>query len=184
MDVDLICTQIDDYVERDDDWETYDYSAALRTSMAYLDAQPMTFAAMYDEDGNDISDRTESYEGAPFIPMLDPNFLDEVCKNESGDYVMAFTPKGEPTRDMRIYYRWVPSNRQLEGRYLLVVAISTYSISTPMAVWYTIGSVGNIIITFAIEVALVLLYIRAGRFYDARDGRGEEKWRGDTDDNG
>ena len=179
LDIDLICAQIDDYVERDNDWDTYDYSAALRRSMAYLDEQPMTYAGMFDEDMRDISQRTESYAGSPFEPMADLSFVDAACRNDHGDYIMPFTPRDEKTRDMHIYYRWVPSDRALTGRYLLVVAISSYSVTTPVSTQIVSALAVNIISALIVVIVYAAKSIRLGYIYDMREG---DPWRGEIDE--
>ena len=176
LDLDLICVQIDDYVERDKDWGIYDYGATLRKSMEYLDAQPMTYAGVFTEDLQDISIRTESYAGSPFEPMLCEDFVAAVNSADSGDCVQSFTPHGEKPRDMHIYFRWVPADSSLTGRYLTIVAISKYSVTVPVSTRVAIVMSINIITALVCVVWYGIKSVELGHIRKLRKG---EPWRGE-----
>ena len=173
--IDLIASQIDAYIEADDDWGIYNYELILSTGMAQVDAQAFTYAALYDEHFANISARTPSYASA-FEPLEEPHFEAIVRTHDSGTYIMPYSPEGEDTRDMHIYYRWIPTDNKLTGRYLAMVAVSRYSVESilPMGVW--ILPVALCAITTAFITAAVWLLRYLGVIYVSRNGG---KWRGD-----
>ena len=144
---------------------------ALANSIAYLDAQPYTFAALYDEELNNISNRTASYTDL-FNPFQSEEVLAAVRSNERGKAQMQYTPVDAEERTMYLYYRWVDA----EQRVLAVVAISHYSVTNHAAAWVLWGAVAQTIITMILNVLMVLIIVRAGTFNDMRQG---EKWRGE-----
>jgi len=174
LELDLICDQIDAFIELDADWGRYDYRGILGHSLAFLDAQPFTFAALYDSDLREISRREPSYEGSPFDPLSYPEFLPGATSNESGHFILPFTPHGEPERDMHLYYRWVPTDVNLSGRFLTVIAISEYSVSNHAADWVGWGAMAMIVATLILNTVMVAVISRLGYIYQARNGT---KWR-------
>ena len=175
--VDLIASQIDAYVAADADWGIYNYEVILSEGLAQVDAQAFTYAALYDAHLENISARTPSYSSA-FEPLEDIAFADTVLTTEYGEYVMPYTPDGDATRDMHIYYRWIPTDSELEGRYLAIVAVSKYSIQStlPHGVWTLPIAIGTIATMFITASVWLLCYL--GKVYISRKG---EKWWGDED---
>ena len=174
--INLIGTQIDRFIEIDADWEQYDYQSIIAYNMQYIDELPMTFAAAYDEHFNPLSERSLSYEDAPFEPTVFPEFIRAAIDNENGELILKFKPTNDAERDMHVYYRWVPSNPSLNNRFLIVVAISKYSITTASAKWIEYGAIFLIIITSTLNFVMVALICRLGQIYSARAKK--NKWRG------
>jgi hypothetical protein len=175
LNIDLIDSQIDRFIELDDDWGTYDYESILAYDMNTLDKLPLTFAALYDENLNNLSVRAPSYESAPFDPMIYEEFLQAIYENERGDIKVLFAPPDSEERDMLIYFRWVPSDASLNNRLLTVVAISRYSVDTPLSGWIVYGTATLIFVTTLLNLVLVALLCNLGNVYSKRKGR--VKWR-------
>ena len=175
LNIDLIDSQIDKFIEVDDDWETYDYASILAYDMQTLDKLPLTFAALYDGDLNNISVRAQSYESTPFDPLVYKEFVQAVHENERGDLTVLFAPPDSEARDMLIYFRWVPSDVNLNNRLLTVVAISRYTVDTPLSGWIIYGTATLIIVTTLLNLVLVALLCNLGNVYSKR--KGKVKWR-------
>ena len=171
--VDGIAGDIDGLIQRDSDWGTYDYEWMLAQRMAAEDAKAFTFAALYSEALDNLSARHPSYTSA-YEPLELPEFRGQVQIQEHGTAVLPFTPEGQPERDMHIYFRWVPTDTELEHRYLLVVAISEYSITNSISEWVSWGGVAEIGLMIVITFVNAYMAIRAGTFTDQRAHR----WRG------
>ena len=174
--IDLIDTQIDRFIEIDADWGKYDYQSIIAYNMQYIDELPMTFAATYDENFKPISERSLSYENAPFEPVDYPEFIQAAANNEKGELILKFKPANDIERDMHVYYRWVPSDSSLDNRFLTVVAISKYSITTVSEKWIGYGALALIIITTILNFTMVALICRLGQIYMTRSQK--YKWRG------
>ena len=173
--IDLIDSQIDKFIEQDADWQKYDYGIILAYSMQNIDNIPLTFAALYDDELNNVSERAPSYASASFDPMGYEEFIEAVRQNERGDLVLPYAPPESEERDMLVYFRWVPTDTALESRLLTVVAISHYSITTQLADWVTYGSVALIAITTLLNLSLVAFLCQLGHIYVQRHGK--IKWR-------
>ena len=173
--INLITSQVDRFIELDQDWESYDYNSILAYDMQILDEMPLTFAALYDSKLNNISIRSPSYESAPFDPLIYEEFVKLAQENERGDLVVSFAPPDSEERDMLIYFRWVPTDTAQKKRLLTVVAISRYSVDTPLSGWIVYGTATLIIVTTLFNLALVVLICRLGNIYHKR--RGKVKWR-------
>lgn len=126
--VELLAHEIDSFVERDNDWGTYDYETDLRISVEFIDSQHMTFAAGYDENLNNIATRHKS-EATEFNPLNYSEFIESVTSNESGVMNLWWEEDNVQGRDMRLYFRWIPTDANLSGRFLVAVAISKLSIT-------------------------------------------------------
>jgi hypothetical protein len=159
-DLELLCAQLDRFIELDGDWDTYDYAKIMAHSLEYLDNLPHTFAALYDSSLQLLTART--HENAPFDPLAYPQFTEAVCTNETGELTLLYNATDTEAREMRVIWRWVPTDTTLDGRFLTVVAISRTAVTTPMAAWVSAGQLASILVTFALEAWLVLLLCRAG----------------------
>ena len=170
LEIDLICSQIDAFIASDADWGAYDYEKSLQNSMAIIDEQPFTFAALYTERLEDVSRRTPSYD-TPFVPLDYPEFAKAIADNEQGDIVLVYAPGGDAKpRDMHVYYRWVPTDETLQGRYLLAVAVSQYSVTNKAIDWISLGNMPLIIINLISGGITVGLVAYLGDIYRSRRG--------------
>jgi len=152
--VELIAEQTDISIKKDKDWDSaYEhYIDSLLVVMELLDRVHMTYAALFDENLQNLSARSPSYEGSPFEPNLAPGFIESVKTSEMGILVLPFTPPGAETRDMYLHYRWLPSDKSLPHRVLAVVAISKHTINTKISMWVQVTAMLLVIATFAIAI--------------------------------
>jgi hypothetical protein len=155
--LDVVDDQIDRFVQRDLDWEPEYafYRDSVAFSMEILDAVDMTFAAAYDCQLNTLSDRTLSYNQAAFDPTRYPEFVDAVGENERGHLTLWFEAEGVQGRDMYLYYRWVPTDETLEGRFLTVIAISSFSVRASVSDRIGYSVIVLILVTTVLNLALV-----------------------------
>ena len=137
LEIDLIAEQTDLSIKKDNDWErAHDhYVNNIMISLELLDRVEMTYAAVFDENLQNLSARSPSYEGSPFEPNVYPAYVEMVKANESGFFVVPFTPPGSAERDMHLHFQWLPSDTSLPNRLLAVVAISKYTINTKVSTW-------------------------------------------------
>lgn len=137
QDLDMTSRMVNGFAEQTDAGA---YKTAIVSAVADLDAVPLTFAAAYDSRLNPVSSRTQSYT-TDFDPFAYPEFLENVTANGSGTFTVSFIPEGEPVRDVLLCYRWMPDTVPTEDRYLAVVGISRFSVSTPIALWVAYGNI-------------------------------------------
>ena len=132
VDLDIIAAQLDKYIEVDADWGTYDYERIIAHTMEHLDKVEMTFAAAYDENLELFSQREASYTGSYFEPTSFPEFITAVKTEESGVIELWYEDSeyGVEGRMMKVIWKWIPSNQELDNRFLTVVAISEFTIKT------------------------------------------------------
>ena len=133
----MIAEQTQHLIDRGIDWtEENEYHVdTILSSMEKIDTLDMTYAGVFDKNMQNVSVRSPSYEGSAFEPTESAEFVAAVKANESGTFVLPFTPKGSDTRDMYIHYRWLPPDDTHADRLLAVVAISRYTVNTRIAVW-------------------------------------------------
>jgi len=148
--IDLIAEQTDRFIEKGDDWPSeYDYyTDTIIVSIEMIDELEMTYAAVFDEELNNITLRSPSYEGSAFEPTVSTDFVEAIKTNETGDFIMPFKPNGAKERDMYIHYQWLPSDAAMANRVLAVVAISKYTINTRVSMWVQITAVLLVIALF------------------------------------
>ena len=116
--------------------------------MAFLDAKPLTFAAAYMPEGTDLKLLTERDNATNFDPREFDVFTDAVRENDMGSLVIGFTPTNGGYRDMHLYYMWVPDYSAPHERYLLVAAVSRFSITIKLGRWITIANLAGVIFNF------------------------------------
>ena len=154
FEIELIAEQTDRFIAKDDDWigEYEHYANTIMISMEMLDEVEMTYAAVFDEELQNMSARSPSYEGSPFEPTTYATFVEAVTATESGDLVLPFSPPGSEERDMYVHYKWLPSDTALQNRFLAVVAISKYSVNTRISTWVQATAIVLVVAAFAIAV--------------------------------
>ena len=173
--VELMAAQIDAYTQTPAFQNGYGrFELILSAGLALVDAQPYTYAALYDEQLDNVSARTPSYSSG-YEPLEDTAFKDTVTHSEDGTYVMPYTPEGGETRDMHIYYRWIPTDTTFTGRYLAIVAVSRYSIESimPARVWTFPGTL--LAVTFVLVTLSVWLLCYLGDIYEKRKGKDKHR---------
>ena len=177
--IDLITEQADSFARHNGGWDTGHevYLDTLLASIEMIDRMPMTYAALFDKDLRNVSARSPSYEGSPFEPNMNPKFVEAVRANDSGDFQMPFTPPGAQEREMYIHYRWLPSDEGVTNRFLVVVAISRYTINTSIASWTHIAAIG-----FLLGALVLTLFLWRKQMAESMNKRLEETVRQRTEE--
>ena len=157
--IELIAEQTARFIEKGDDWASDNdyYIDTILTSMEMIDALNMTYAAVFNENLENVSARSPSYEGSAFEPTESAEFVNQIISTEFGHFVMPFTPKGSKERDMHLYYEWLPPDPTLPNRVLAVVAISKYTINTRLS---TLMQTAGVLLIIAIFVAAIFAWRR------------------------
>jgi len=155
LEVAMMANHVDKFIARDNDWEQeHDYyQQSLVYDMDALDSANMTYAVVYNYALEPLSKQV-NYQGG-FNPMVYPNFIKAVHENEMGDMIFPFTPSNGPARDVYLHYRWIPTGPQYNNRFLVVVAMSKYTIVTQTEGWYKTGSVALIVVTSILNIAMI-----------------------------
>ena len=150
--ISLIANQADHFLQTSSDWDDdrENYVNSILTSVEMLDSTYMTYAALFDENLENLSARSPSYEGSPFEPVEYEEFVEAVKANESGDLILPFTPPGSKERDMYLHFHWMPSDTSLDNRVMAVVAISKYSVNSHLSTVIQILAIALIIIAIVV----------------------------------
>lgn len=150
-------------INRRDDWNTYKqfYIENLKDSISALDADPKTYAGLFDIElvdmigdleRNDVDSsdnirikKSRKYDDptsrAVFNPTEYPNFVTTVMTSNRGHVQLIYKDKENGTNDQIIYcyYRWVPLGRTVPDnqKMLLVVGFShkVLNIQTDWFLW-------------------------------------------------
>jgi hypothetical protein len=69
----------------------------------------------------------------------------------------------------------VPTDAELDGRLLIMVGVSQFSIDTDIGEWLIWGAVALIVTTSAFIIGTVILLANLGHIYAQR--KGADKWR-------
>ena len=154
FEISLITEQVDSLLAKSNDWEDARdrYLNTILINIEMLDKVDMTYAAVFDEQLQNLSARSPSYEGSPFEPTVYPEFVEAVRTTELGDLTMAFTPPGSQTRPMYLHYRWVPSDKAIRDRVLLVTAISKFSLNASISTWVQVSTIVLVLLSFAMTL--------------------------------
>ena len=152
--VSLMANHTDEFIQLDQDWESeYEYyKQSLVFDMEALDRAYMTYAVVFDQNLNPLSEQT-NYMGG-FDPFAYDSFIKAIHDNNMGDMVINFTPDGGQARDIYLHYRWIPTG-DYKDKFLVVVAISKYTVMTKTDAWFKSGSVALIAITAILNIAMV-----------------------------
>ena len=149
--INLVCDMVDRFVERDNDWGQYDYEKTMSDAMSQIDSTggSGTYAELFDSDLSGVSDRSFRFEGVRFNPLDYPGVIETVLSNEHGEFEIRFDGLGAPAHTLHMYFRWVPTDKSLEGRLLVMVGVSKFSVDTTISAWITYGVI-ILIIVYAI----------------------------------
>ncbi|MDR2656776.1 MAG: hypothetical protein LBB86_03005 [Oscillospiraceae bacterium] len=180
LNLDMIANEVDRLIADGRSWQGH-YEFFLdtaRINMEMLDATYMTYAAVLDADLVNVTYRTLS-ESAAFEPANYQEFVEAVRSNDAGSISLWFEGEDIVGREMNVYYRWIPSDNTLPGRFLIVDAISAYSVQATksMLISYLIAAL--ILIVTVLNCSFVVMLERM-REYQSRQGiqvRGREEGR-------
>jgi hypothetical protein len=140
-------------------WEDHEYN--INDAMKFIDALPMTFAAVYKPTGGELTQISGGDDAKDFDPRAYDEFMSAIALHDSGNLVLGFTPENHPYRDMHLYYTHMPLYAPPEQRYVCVAAISSESVITKIPLWVSAGQWVCIVQTFALELWMIFVIIRA-----------------------
>jgi hypothetical protein len=161
----------------------HEHESNLQAMVAYLDSQPLTFAAAYRPSVRGPQLITNRDNATNFDPLSEPLFLAEMeaadMQRKSFGWVsIGFTPDIGATagvyRDMHVYWRRMPVYAEPDQQYLVVSAVSKHSVSVQIAQWIRITPLISIVVTFMLNIWVAVMLIRLGIVWGDREG---EKWR-------
>ena len=165
-DVDILGQSISEFVNTDHDWGVYDYADKVCKLTATIGNLPNTIADVYRKTEFGLVMLSQRAAGQKsFDPLLYQQFNAAVAKQEHGQLVLNWTADNQKIQHMYVYFRWIPTGPKYENRFLVVVAVSQQSITTPMALWVSAGQWASMAITFLLETWLVLLVCSLGRIH-------------------
>jgi len=173
FEVNLICDEMDRFVEFDIDWDSYNYADILSYVVEQMDDTRGTYAILYDDDFNNLLDR----DGL-FPLHCYPDLISEILTSERGEMTIQLEHGGKPMHDVHLYYRWVPSDETLTGRMLVLIGVSKYSVDNNISDEIIYGAVILIIVTSLFILAMVIVLCQLGHIYTQREGA--DKWRKKT----
>ena len=172
--IDRMCDSIDRLVERDADWDTYDYVTMISENVEQTDSTG-TFCAVYDMNLDQISERTTDSSNADLYPMEYESVVKAVTENQRGDVVIRYKSENVKEHDMHIYYRWVPTDHNLQNRLLIILGVCSHSVDTKLGGWVIYGAVALIIVSAISILGSVFLFCQLGTVYALRGE--DKKWR-------
>ena len=156
-------------VEANTDRPWYEHEANIIGFSEYMDNLYQVYAATYKASGGDFTIITRrEFETSPFEPFDYPHFVEMIDTQESGSIAIRYAPEGQAERDLYIYFRWMPLYSPQNDRYLVLGGVSTYSVVSEIPFWVSAGQWVSTAATFAMQVWIVALVARFGRFKDAR----------------
>ena len=162
--VEIIVAQVDRYVDLDKDWGTYNYASDISYVVEKLDRMYGVFAAVYDDKFRLISSRQLSEAGADasdnlFDPVQSSDFIIKSQYNNSGSLELTYN-RGRDEVIMHTYFQWVPTKPTYEKRLLIVIGVTPDSAQTHPENFMTLGMIGLIIVTFLLNLGLVIMISR------------------------
>jgi hypothetical protein len=154
--LDLIASQIDRFVEEDDDWGVYDYISLLRPMIIEIDSLRMVYAELFDHNLVSKSDRIVEDQQKPFNPFEYDEFVQIVMGNDgNGELILEFDDGLHPPYAMHVYYRKIPSGGY-DNKCVAVIGVGKHAIEANFAPWLIWGMVGMIAMTILLQVWMIL----------------------------
>jgi len=172
--VDLIANFIDKGIELGLDFRNNELRELLMDYIANLNSSGNVFTGLYDNDLNLISSNSKEVDCKGFDPLYFDIF-DITRMSHSGWITDLHFDNGQTSEaPLHMYYRWVPDASLSDESFLVTVGIAHESIAIDPARLLTFGLVMQMVVTFVINVVLVLLLCYLGTIYRSRSGA---KWR-------
>ena len=151
-----------------------DHEKNIVDSVAFIDRLPLTFAATYKPVNGMHMLISERDDATNFDPRVYPEFREAVATQDNGKLHVRFTPANGRPRDMYLYFTHMPMYSPPEQRYLVVTAVSKYSVISSVPAWVSAGQWVSMIITFFLNMWLIVLVVRLGV---VNEQRGADKQR-------
>ena len=133
----------------------HEHMAAIKESVEYIDKLHQIYGAAYmNTDGGLTLLTKRSYETSVFEPMEYPEFLEAIRTRDRDAITINYIPERQNNRDLYIYFRWV-----LNRQYLLIIGVSRHSVVSEIPVIVSSGVWINTVMTFVLNVLLILCFI-------------------------
>ena len=159
-----------------------EYEDMLRSSVEFIDQLYQIYAELYVyKDGNLLHVSERYYESSPIEPFDFGDFYEVVFTQENGQYIINYTPENQASRELHLYYRWMPTYRSECEGFLVIGGVSSQSITNSISLWVSAGQWLSMSVTFALNMWMVMLIVRLGSVYEKRDC--DNKWRKETNNN-
>jgi len=158
--VDMLGMAVDANTGRE--WLGHDQN--IRESVEYLDTLYQVYSAAYQPDSNgnlDLFTQRTVYS-TPFDPMIYADFRKAISEQESGKLSVWFGIGTPYERQLHLYFRWMPLYSSTNERFLVVAGVSKYSVSSAVPMWVSVGEWASTVVTFALNVWLIVLVSRVG----------------------
>ena len=163
--IDLICDSIDAVVEKEGNWDNYDYDSILHRAVLKIDSAKGIYAGLFDSNLNSLTEEYRTFEEVPFDPKDYPGVIEDIKNNIRGEAVVFFNKEGVSNPyDMHLYYRWVPTDKKYNNKLLIIVGVSKYSIDASIEDWVTYGAGVLIIVSLIFVAWAIVLYAGLVRY--------------------
>jgi len=149
-----IATQIDRFVEEDDDWGAYDYLSLLKPMIEEIDAGKMIYAELFDHNLVSLSDRKFEIASDFFDPRAYDEFLLAVEEKDSGELGVIFDNGVRPPFKEHLYFRKMPAGNH-ENKYIAVVGVNRYSAVKSVEPWVMWGAIGIVAMTVLLQLWMI-----------------------------
>jgi len=170
----LICSEIDYLISKENDWGIYDYQSFLSQMISQIDATVTSYAELFDENLNNLSVRSPLFKEKPFDPKNYPELLQAVEQNERGEIIIDIEQgNGISAYTNFVYYRWVPTDKALSNRMLVLVGVSKHSVDTEIPALIEYGAIALIIVSSIFIIGATILFCRL-RVYAGGGKSGKE----------
>ena len=162
-------------VEANDDRYWEDHEQNIVDSVEFTDKLYQVYAGAFKPvDGDLVLISERIVHSAPFDPLVYDEFITAISEQESGRVDVWYGEGTQYSRELHLYFKWMPLYSMPGERYLVVAGVSHYSVTVNVPMWVSAGQWGSMGVTFIINVSLILLLARLGHVYEQRDG---DKWR-------
>ncbi|MCL2547742.1 MAG: hypothetical protein FWE76_01090 [Symbiobacteriaceae bacterium] len=174
-----ITNSVDLIAEVIDGSQPYDIATLERSitrAVEFIDKQYQIYSGAFAYNGEDIYlISTRYYESSALDPFQYSDFLDLVTTLDSGTIELAYKPDHQENLNIHLYFRWV--SKSLDGneaRFLIIAGASQQSVTVAPSKWITYGQIASMLVTFCLNVVLVLAIMRLNRLNYSYKGR---EWR-------
>jgi hypothetical protein len=144
------------------EWD--EHESNIRDFIEHADRMEQVFAAAYKVSGGEPVIFTERHAETTSLDPFDyAEFLDAIRAADYGGVTVGFEPEGQEFRDSYLYYRWMPLYSAYPRRYLIVMGVSEYAITSHVAWWVSAGMWACTGVTFLLNMWLTVLIVSSGR---------------------
>ncbi|MCL2743640.1 MAG: hypothetical protein FWE67_07300 [Planctomycetaceae bacterium] len=170
-DADFACSTFDYLVQRDNKWDVQKYQDTLIFLASKIDATSKCYGELFDEQFNSISKRSPVFPNKTFDPKEYPDLMFLMQSENTGDYTVMFDPQVVPAHELHLHWRWIPTDKEIENRLLLIVGCTKYSVNTKITDKFINSTVALFLISSVFVIgSIMMLSVRSRRTGDNRAG--------------